>query len=561
MTNNTKQQPPNEIYQEPLDAFLEATTAENREKALKNLIDSIKNSEEDKDVVASRLEEELDKALGKTRSWIVWALAKVGNKQSIKVLEKCLDQEQEASSWVRFWAVGALVETAPNNLERILERIYQKDDSIRVRAVALNYLIEYSDNQTYLDHLQTLLESKNGSERWSALRALYIGEDYPNLPKGVDTKVFVEMIGGILKSDDEWEDIRRNAALVLGKVEKQAEQAILILCEMLRRLDISKLLRHSCIGALLSLNNKTSNKFLKEAQREVFLWILQKVKDNELHLRAADALHKILGTREAVQVLIDEVVENSEANSKDISPPRQIISALNQIDVDDKHTINILREKVLSLDPDVSKRAANVLASLGGEKALRTMMAHRRITTLKDYTEILNKADRQIMGQFDDLIGQAKFAFNVSMGMHIVIFVVGIIILGLSFQMAMADPQGFRIAFVATGIFTSLALLLTMFYKDPLKNIGHSVHNLVKVNIVFLGYVRQINQIDASFKQLFLNLTEFDLKSMKETVEQVKMAVDQSLKQVREHLNEPTNRRGQESVQTMIDTDVPSTNR
>ena len=79
-------------------------------------------------------------------------------------------------------------------------------------------------------------------------------------------------------------------------------------------------------------------------------------------------------------------------------------------------------------------------------------------------------------------------------------------------------------------------MLLALFYRDPLKNIHQSVSNLLKVNVVFTGYMRQINQIDASFKQLFLSAGGFGTVDMKQTVDQIQDSVKETMEGVKAYL-------------------------
>ena len=60
--------------------------------------------------------------------------------------------------------------------------------------------------------------------------------------------------------------------------------------------------------------------------------------------------------------------------------------------------------------------------------------------------------------------------------------------------------------------------------------------NLIKVNVVFLGYIRQINQIDATFKQLFLDAPGFSIGQMKDTVAEIESSVDNTLSKVQMYL-------------------------
>ena len=92
-----------------------------------------------------------------------------------------------------------------------------------------------------------------------------------------------------------------------------------------------------------------------------------------------------------------------------------------------------------------------------------------------------------------------------------------------------------RFVGVGTAI-GSLGTLLWLFYKDPLKNIRGSVTSLVKVSVVFLGYVRQINQTDATFKQLFLASAGFGVDQMKQTVEQIQDSVSKTMEEIKAYL-------------------------
>jgi len=151
---------------------------------------------------------------------------------------------------------------------------------------------------------------------------------------------------------------------------------------------------------------------------------------------------------------------------------------------------------------------------------------------------LLGDADKQIMAQFNSLMAQARAGFTMSMFMHGAIFVVGVLVLGYSLYVAFSHGFETFERYVGVGAAVgSLGTLLLLFYKDPLKNIRESVTNLVKVNVIFLGYVRQINQIDATFKQLFLASTGFSTEQMNKTVVQIQASVKQTMEEVKANLN------------------------
>jgi hypothetical protein len=176
------------------------------------------------------------------------------------------------------------------------------------------------------------------------------------------------------------------------------------------------------------------------------------------------------------------------------------------------------------------------LTKLGGEEAVRTLQA-QRAKAVDTYTTLLGNADQQVMEQFNRLMVQAQRGFLLSLWMHGIIFGVGVVVLVASLYVALSQGFGTFERYVGVGTAVgSLGTLLLLFYKDPLKNIRGSVTGLVKVNVVFLGYVRQINQIDATFKQLFLASAGFGVDQMKQTVEQIQDSVRKTMEEVKSYL-------------------------
>jgi hypothetical protein len=206
--------------------------------------------------------------------------------------------------------------------------------------------------------------------------------------------------------------------------------------------------------------------------------------------------------------------------------------------IDEREAARALSSKLLDSRREVAERASRALVQLGGEEAVRTLQA-QRAKAMETYTRLLGDADEKIMDQFRALMSQARRAFQVSMWMHGSIFFLGAVVLAVSLWMLVGQGSEVFERFIgAGGAVGSLGTLLLLFYKDPVKNISHSVTNLVKVNVVFSGYVRQINQIDATFKQLFLAAAGFGLSEMKETVELIQTSVKETMEEVKAYLSE-----------------------
>src|SRR6185295_9722753 len=144
-----------------------------------------------------------------------------------------------------------------------------------------------------------------------------------------------------------------------------------------------------------------------------------------------------------------------------------------------------------------------------------------------------------VQKQMEGLIEQAKYGIQVSMIMHVTIFIIGVIVLLGSAYLVFG--QGFEAVqrwVGAAGGTGALATLLLLFYRNPLQNIRASVSSLMEVDVIFRGYIRQLNQIDATFKHMFLGGNSFGTSQMKETVEQIQSTVKSTLDLVKNN-NEP----------------------
>jgi hypothetical protein len=296
-----------------------------------------------------------------------------------------------------------------------------------------------------------------------------------------------------------------------------AVSAVTALGEALKK-DMPDLVRRACISALGEIG--------REEVKQALLVALED-KDAEIRVQAARTLELALGPAGALKFIVENLLQQDQ-----LVP--YYLDALRQID--NSAAAALLADNLLHPDPKLSARASQALARLGGERAVRALQ-QQQTQALEKYTEMLKQADEKIMAQFDALIGQARLAFRISMWMHSVIFAVGVITLGVSLYVALSQGFGTFERYVGVGAAAgSLGTLLLLFYKDPLQNIRGSVTGLVKINVVFLGYVRQINQIDATFKQLFLASVGFGVDQMQHTVQQIQDSVDKTMTEIKTYL-------------------------
>ncbi len=494
-----------------VDKLLDGDTAERKE------VLAVLPTLSDKESVAAFLAKHLPKEPdGWARAWSISALAAINAPGTVDNVAAHLDPDTEEFEWARYWSAIGLAKMQPPDLQDHLVQGLN-DPHTLVRAIALRLLIENGFEDGYVEQLSAMaFKSPDWYARWVACKVIRRDAGHQPFRERVEKK-FIPVLVNRLHDDHELMDVRYEAALALGDMVHEWREAIEALSGALRK-DQSDWVRRSCVDALTQIG--------KAETRDALLPALQD-RDAEIRVRAANALKGTLGASEAVSFIVEEALRQDE-------PPAEYFDALRQID--SKEAANVLADHLLHPDPKIATRASQALTKLGGEEAVRTLQA-QRTKALDKYTELLGTADAQVMGQFNRLMVQAQRGFLMSMSMHGVIFGIGVVVLAVSLYVALSQGfQTFERYVGVGGAIGSLGTLLLLFYKDPLKNIRASVTSLVKVNVVFLGYVRQINQIDATFKQLFLASAGFGIDQMKQTVEQIQDSVRKTMEEVKAYL-------------------------
>jgi hypothetical protein len=144
---------------------------------------------------------------------------------------------------------------------------------------------------------------------------------------------------------------------------------------------------------------------------------------------------------------------------------------------------------------------------------------------LKEYFRALRNADGQILRQVDGFNSQVKaitiFQFIVSGIMVITGIVLGVV--SLRVVLALSDPTSKKdFAYLTFGV--GLLLIILAFPNNPGKRLRQNLKSTLQMNVVLLGFLRQINEIEAAYLNSFTN----DIDASKEPL------VNDAVKHVRE---------------------------
>ncbi len=139
-----------------------------------------------------------------------------------------------------------------------------------------------------------------------------------------------------------------------------------------------------------------------------------------------------------------------------------------------------------------------------GEQPCPERLSARQQLILEKYTHLHRQADEQMLHHFNRSLREARGAFLVSWIMRVVFALVVVAILGVGLYIAWYGGASETQRLVGGGLaVVSLIVLWLAISHDPARVIRQTLMNLVQVNVIFLAYLRQMNQIDMAFRKNF----------------------------------------------------------
>src|SRR5262249_33086031 len=82
-------------------------------------------------------------------------------------------------------------------------------------------------------------------------------------------------------------------------------------------------------------------------------------------------------------------------------------------------------------------------------------------------------------------------------------------------------------------------VLINMNFNNPRKHAREDLTVLMNTTMIFLGFLRQLNEVDATFKHSYIENRDFGTQEMVKTVQEINNAMLQSLNMTAHHLHIP----------------------
>lgn len=493
-------------------------------KNKKNCVDTLKKiSEKPQDEKSTFIDPAIkfiiEEQEDNVRSWVTNILELAGGEKSFNTLVDILEREKSFELkrkflYTRFFSLRAIrnlskSEEQKAKLKELIERISKDpDEDYLLQAEALVILSEQGDENSKMKVEEWL----KADDFWRPLRALRAVYEVP-LPDFVD-----ELLSIIAHCNNT--DHRYWAIKALSKYPEDSK-----VVRELGEISVEEPTSYLRLEAVKSLGR------LKNRKAIIDLLNTLRDSDAEIRFQASRAIENTLSKDEAVSCIVDEALKK-ETNEEE---RKLFAESLRHIDPERKISTEILSKNLNAENRDRAQAAREILVNLGGWTAIQRV-SQRRIT-LGDLDRLLTESEKIVKDTFEDTIRQARRNFYFAMGVNVLIVIIGIALILIAIHQVIRDPNTLY-AWVIPGASGFFGVIITMNFNNPRRNAREDLTTLMNVNIIFLGFLRQLNEIDATFKHAYLEKQDFGKQDMELAVEKIGFAMEQTLNMASRHLSD-----------------------
>ncbi len=366
--------------------------------------------------------------LSDIRCWLLSALGLVTsqNGEPETTLNKHLDPAYEPNRWARYWTLEALIRRKPDNLAVLSKPVALQDPELLPKLLAAAILAEKGspeERKQQREVIRGILNDTSGTpdadkQKWAVLRAL----------RFIYLRFAVKDVCNIVyqaKPDDNTYE----AVVALGNVPPgttEAEEAGLALMAFItstRRYQFWDVMRARAIDSLGRLKLENSATLLLDELTDY---------NPSIAKQAALALEAILGPPTTVSRVLELLGKRG-----DLEIPR-FARGLREMQ-NQKAIAEELGVAMVSYTGPAQEYVQRLLSEIGGLPAFQKLRSLTKST--EHYIKVLEEADDRLRLQFEDTIKEARTGFKIVIGMDVVLFIIGVILIGVSAALAINDPE------------------------------------------------------------------------------------------------------------------------
>lgn len=139
-------------------------------------------------------------------------------------------------------------------------------------------------------------------------------------------------------------------------------------------------------------------------------------------------------------------------------------------------------------------------------------------------------ANNRAINLFQHFLSQSRWTYGITLSFYILSFVIAMIILGISIYLAiLMNATTFMHIFSIGSFIIGIAIIGIILISNPIKHFRRYQIDLIKINVIFNGYMRQIYQIDSEFQKTIILCGPSNLKEIIALSKPVQGVVEQTV--------------------------------
>ncbi len=467
--------------------------------------------------------QELDAEIARARPWLLSALGRlsVDDQRATKLVKESLDPDQEPDKYARYWVFEGLIASGASNLKELALDIVKREEEPLVRMLAVAWLASQG-NEERTQEIRKGLEASDLELQWAALWALY------SMPIEAAVPSLCRIVRNADREDNRHLTVYR-AIWALGSLPstfraQTREEAASTLANFIRKQRVWPAWDESRTKALTALGKLGDESIAPTLVEEL-------TDDNPAIAREASlALEKVMGVQTATARVVEAACKLGQNHV------RALANALRWMNY--TSVVEELEAAMVTGSPGQREAARDLLSDLGGAAAFQKL--HARRAAMENYTSVMKEAEEKIQNLFDTSIEQARTGFKVTVGMDVVVFSLGALLLSVSAVLALLNDGGSLSNWAGvslTGGVGVLGVLYGTLIAKPRQQVQQAVNHLMHLKVVFLAYLRQLHQADQAYTR---HLMEDETCMAPEDVNKFRSMVEKIMKNAVQELSSTT---------------------
>ena len=495
------------------------------------------------------------------RGWILPIYAKVctakNYEKCLQNLELFLDTQCERKV-TQFWTLISIIYKfkgiSSDKIDQFVNKTnadfnnHKKRDRVYWLAV-LNNINKDTESTNYIKTITDLLEtheSKRTNEINTEISELFVAMSYE--PCILLIQPIQKVIDEIIEKDlvEFWEEkdlhLYKYCIYCLSQYGNKrykkhiADIQVNIYYKLFKLLTISRNyssriwteIKLQIIKALRIYNRTTGKKIIDELRDELLN------SDMSIVIETCKTLISAFGIETTLKVIVG-VLYDEQLNNELFSETKiyAISYALKLMSVKDNQIVTTLDNIGQSIEDHAKKNIVRMLfTEMGGMKAIKLSQQNNDIR--EKYMALTGDAQKKVENMFEKSILDAKKAFRISLYMNIAVFSLGILLLSVSgFIAILSNTQD---NWVGVGVSSGtgfLSVIYSLFINKPSRKIRKNTNHLMRLKVIFLGYLRELTQMDQTFSKNLIDNEIITQEILGNYVAKIKSSMANSLEALR----------------------------